>query len=124
MYVHSVFYLRFGVAMSHVHLRNSNLSFDATEVGDNSQYDAEDFAKNLVKQRKSFHMAVVDRFDGLVIIGRSDTYHFKTVLCGYRGNGADATVKILQMLGFDTDRHLKEGALLTGNNLGYAILEK
>ena len=57
-------------------------------------------AQTLLSQRRSFSRAVVDRFDGLVLVGPEGNWHFNTPLCGYVGESPMTTAAILELFGF------------------------
>jgi len=83
-----------------VRLRNSGRLFNVTEAQDLSTSEAVVTAMVLLAQRKSFKEAVVDRFDGLVLIGPDGNWHFASALCGYWGTSPAATAEILEIFGF------------------------
>jgi len=84
----------------YVALRNHGIELRATKVNDTYTGQAIDFAEGLKSKGRQFHQAYVDRFDGLVLVGTSGSYHFATPLCGYGGTGPNATATILEMFGF------------------------
>ncbi len=94
------------VTVTVVELGISGWAFFAHKAKDGSSYEAESIAKQLKAQGVSFTEAFVDRFDGLVLCGRDESWHFRCALCGYEGTGVHATATILEMFGFGERRAL------------------
>ena len=86
--------------MASITLRHHGITVEAEEVGDHSCAEALEFAANLLSQEATFSRALVDRIDGLVLIGTDVNYHFAAPLCGYDGDGPRTTAIILELFGF------------------------
>ena len=92
--------------MTTVTLRNHGLTVEATPVGDTYTDQAVEKASELLARGVEFDQALVDRFDGLLLIGARGSWHFQTPLCGYKGNGPGTTAVILSMFGFGSTEEI------------------
>jgi len=72
----------------------------ATEAGDTSSFDAVTIAKELKAKGLVIDHAGVDRLEGLVLVASRRAWRFKNAICGYGGNGPQATAEILELFGF------------------------
>lgn len=87
--------------MRSITLHNHNETFgDVNIIDDCDPWDAIEQAKHLFEQGYYFEKALVDRFDGLVLVGSGGIWHFSHALCGYEGSGPQATAEILEIFGF------------------------
>ena len=101
--------------MTQVKLRNSGRTFNVTPVYDESTGEAIAQAKTIAAKGDTFSEAVVDRFDGLVVVGRATTWHFNTAICGYVGDGPTTAATILELFGFGKKSEILE-RINTGDN--------
>jgi len=101
--------------MTRVTLRNSGRTFNVTPVSDKSTGEAIAQAKTIIAKGGTFSEAVVDRFDGLVVVGQGTTWHFNTAICGYVGEGPTTTATILELFGFGKKAKILE-RINTGDN--------
>ena len=101
--------------MTRVTLRNSGRTFNVTPVSDKSTGEAIVQAKAIAADGGTFSEAVVDRFDGLVIVGRDASWHFNTPICGYSGTGPMTTAIILELFGFGNKAKIFD-EINTGDN--------
>ena len=70
---------------------------------DKSSFEAIEIALRLFDKNKyKYTEAIIDRFDGMVLLCPKDQtgYHFVTAICGYYGAGPIASAQILDMFGF------------------------
>jgi hypothetical protein len=84
-------------------------------VVDKSTDEAIEQAKIIAAKGDTFSEAVVDRFDGLVVVGREASWHFVSPICGYSGSGPMATATILELFGFGKKAKIFE-EINTGDN--------
>lgn len=92
--------------MTTVTLRNHGITVEATEVGDRDTVEAFNTARKLRDDGVEFDKALVDRFDGLVLIGGQGNWHFSSPLCGYGGTGPIISARILSVFGFGAEREI------------------
>ena len=105
-----------------VSLRNhDDMTIDVIKVNDLDTVEAERYARNLREDGLTFDLALIDRFDGLVLLGRSGNYHFDTPLCGYIGNGPMASARILEMFEFGSAESIMSQIGDGGNNAKYRL---
>ena len=111
--------------MTLIVLGNHARTVDATEVGDLDTQQALAHAASLHEQGVEFREALVDRFDGLVLVGDEpqSSYHYRTPLCGYVGSGPMATTVILEMFGFGTHEEIMN-KISTGDDKAYALFRR
>lgn len=88
------------IKLTLVRLRNHGISVEAERVDDHITAQALEFAGNLFNQGSTFTRALIDRFDGLVLIGPDGNYHFTTPVCGYDGDGTRTAAIIVELFGF------------------------
>lgn len=70
---------------------------------DKSSYEALKVAEKLFMANKyKYTEAIIDRFDGMVLLCPKDQtgQHFVTAICGYYGSGPMVSAQILEMFGF------------------------
>jgi len=111
--------------MASVMLRNLGITVEATEIDDLSTDQALEHAGLLYDQGVRFDQAHVDRFDGLVLIGRTPekSFHYRTPLCGYNGTGPMTTAIILELFGFG-DRSEILNRISTGDDRAKASFDR
>jgi len=100
-------------------LINGKKSFTAREAGDLDSGQAVEKAKELHAQKKYFKEAHVDRFGGLVLVGREGNWHFVWAACGFNGAGTIATAEILEMFGFGEKKAILQNITVGGDQAYY-----
>ena len=76
---------------------------------DKSSFEALDVAEKLFAKNKfKYTEALIDRFDGMVLLCPEEQigHHFVTAICGYYGSGPMASAQILDMFGFGQYEYL------------------
>lgn len=83
-----------------VTLHKHGVTIDAIKANDHDTIEAVAYARRLHDEGATFDLALIDRFDGLLLVGASGNYHFTTPICGYMGNGPTASARILELFEF------------------------
>ena len=94
--------------MASVMLRNHGITVEASATGDRWSEESWENAQKLHGTGVTFDKALVDRFDGLVLIGPKGSWHFEHALCGYEGTGPQTTAKILSLFGFGSQKEIMQ----------------
>lgn len=111
--------------MARIILRNHGITVEAAEVNDTSTQEALEHATELYGSGARFEQALVDRFDGLVLLGETadKSYRYRTPLCGYDGTGPMTTAVILELFEFGTRAEIMAN-ISTGDNSAKASFSR